>query len=198
MAQEERLGLPRPPTAPDHPPGARELRGGGDSQRVDAETKVKLVKKNWRGLSAALLAFVICYSAGFEARSWIEVYVFDSWDPKLGGKSGNIDLDHLLTPFCVGIATVSYLCALAMNWHWTRSAPSKPLIWASVGGALLSAVAWYTVDLWEVVTATPPQMLAWIVLFCGPAVSSSSLFELAQHLSSSKNSGGSVERSGQG
>ena len=135
----------------------------------------------WRGLTLALIAFTFAYSAAYEATNWISVYLLDWWDPKFGGRRGNIDFGHMLMlPFVV-VALVSFLFALVFHWPWLRTAPSKPVMWASAGGALLanSAVFLFNLALREVDGGSALAVINWILLLGGPAIFSGCMFALA-------------------
>jgi len=138
----------------------------------------------WRLLLVAFAAFVVTYAAGFEATTWISVYLLDWWDPKFGDQAGNIRFDHQIMPLFVAVAFFPFVPAVALHRRWIQTARPRTVAWASAAGALLSHSAQF---LFGVATRDRPvsgvlMIVGWSLLLAGPAVFGTTAFALARRV----------------
>lgn len=134
-----------------------------------------------RLLLVAFAAFAVTHAAGFEATTWISVYLLDWWDPKFGDRAGNIRFSHEIMPLFVAVSIFSFAPAVALHWRWIQTARPRTVAWASAAGALLSHSAQF---LFGVATRDRPvsgvvMIVGWSLLLAGPAAFGTAAFALA-------------------
>jgi len=131
-------------------------------------------------LLIAFATFAVTYAAGFEATSWISVYLLDWWDPKFGDQAGNIRFSHQIMPLFVAVAMFSFAAAVALHRRWIQTARPRTVGWAAPAAAILSHSAEF---LFGVATrdrvSTMVVIVGWSLLLAGPAAFGSAAFALA-------------------
>jgi hypothetical protein len=137
-----------------------------------------------RLLLIAFAAFAGAHAAGFEATTWISVYLLDWWDPKFGDQAGNIRFDHQIMPLFVAVGIFSFAPAVALHRRWIQTARPRTVAWASAAGAILSLSAEF---LFGVATRDRPasgavMIVGWTLLLAGPAVFGTTAFALARRV----------------
>ena len=137
-----------------------------------------------RLLLVAFAAFAVTDAAGFEATTWISVYLLDWWDPKFGDQAGNIRFDHQIMPLFVAVAIFSFAPAVALHRRWIQTARPGTVGWASTAAAILSHSAEF---LFGVATRDRPvsgavMIVGWTLSLAGPAVFGTTAFALARRV----------------